>query len=81
VLQWVIPRTESIEITPEILSPIAGIDEFKGSWRVLGTLTPERLSAWRRSRASARRRESRAVGPKRVSGLAATDTARRGVRA
>lgn len=27
---------------------IAGIDEFKGAWRALGTLAPERLSALRR---------------------------------
>ena len=42
------PRTESIEITPEILSLIAGTDGFKGSRRALGTLAPERLSALRR---------------------------------
>ena len=41
-------RTESIHITPEILSLIARIDEFKGAWRALGTLAPERLSALRR---------------------------------
>jgi len=41
-------RTETFQITPEILSLIAGIDEFKGAWRALGTLAPERLSALRR---------------------------------
>ena len=41
-------RTESLHITPEILSLIARIDEFKGAWRSLGTLAPERLSALRR---------------------------------
>ena len=35
-------------ITPEILALIAEIDEFKGAWRALGTLAPERLSALRR---------------------------------
>jgi len=40
-------RTESLHITPEILSLIARIDEFKGAWRALGTLAPERLSALR----------------------------------
>ncbi len=35
----------SISITPEILSLIAEIDEFKGSWRVMGELAPEQLSA------------------------------------
>jgi len=38
----------SIQITPEILKLIAGIDEFKGAWRALGTLAPDRLSALRR---------------------------------
>lgn len=41
-------RSDSIQITPEILSIIARIDEFKGAWRALGTLAPERLSALRR---------------------------------
>lgn len=36
-------RTDSIIITPEILALIAEIDEFKGTWRALGTLAPERL--------------------------------------
>ena len=38
----------SLRITPEILALIAEIDEFKGAWRALGTLAPERLSALRR---------------------------------
>ncbi|MEG9883731.1 MAG: Fic family protein [Hyphomicrobiales bacterium] len=41
-------NTETILITPELLSLIAEIDEFKGAWRALGTLAPERLSALRR---------------------------------
>ena len=41
-------KTDSIHITPEILSLIARIDEFKGAWRALGTLAPDRLSALRR---------------------------------
>ena len=41
-------KTDSIQITPEILSLIARIDEFKGAWRALGTLAPDRLSALRR---------------------------------
>ena len=40
--------TSSLQITPELLSLIAEIDEFKGAWRALGTLAPERLSALRR---------------------------------
>jgi Fic family protein len=38
----------TLEITPQILKLIAEIDEFKGSWQVLGTLTPERLVALRK---------------------------------
>jgi Fic family protein len=41
-------RLDTVQITPEILRLIAGIDEFKGAWRALGTLAPERLSALRR---------------------------------
>ncbi len=41
-------RTNTLSITPEILSLIARIDEFKGSWRALGTLAPDRLAALRR---------------------------------
>ena len=41
-------RTETLQITPEILGLIAEIDEFKGAWRALGTIAPERLSALRR---------------------------------
>lgn len=41
-------NTETLTITPEILSLIAELDEFKGAWRALGTLAPDRLSALRR---------------------------------
>lgn len=41
-------QSSIVQITPEILSLIAGIDEFKGAWRALGTLAPDRLSALRR---------------------------------
>lgn len=41
-------HTDTIRITPEILGMIAEIDEFKGAWRALGALAPERLSALRR---------------------------------
>jgi Fic family protein len=41
-------RAETIQITPEVLSLIAEIDEFKGAWRALGSLAPDRLSALRR---------------------------------
>ena len=41
-------KTSSLRITSEILSLIAEIDEFKGAWRALGTLAPDRLLALRR---------------------------------
>jgi hypothetical protein len=40
-----IMKTSSIQITPELLAMISEIDEFKGAWRSLGTLAPERLKA------------------------------------
>jgi Fic family protein len=41
-------QSDTIQITPELLALIARIDEFKGAWRALGTLAPDRLSALRR---------------------------------
>src|SRR5882672_5026641 len=41
-------QSASLKITPEILGFIAELDEFKGAWRALGRLAPERLSALRR---------------------------------
>src|SRR5689334_18085041 len=41
-------RTDSLEITPEILGLVARLDEFKGAWRAVGRLTPDRLSGLRR---------------------------------
>lgn len=38
-------RTHTLRITPEILGLVAGVDEFKGAWRALGALAPDRLSA------------------------------------
>ncbi len=37
-----------IIITPEMLSLIGEIDEFKGAWKHLGRMTPERLQALRK---------------------------------
>ena len=48
VYYWFMLRTDTIQITPEILNLVARIDEFKGAWRALGTLAPDRLSALRR---------------------------------
>lgn len=41
-------RSDSLQITPEVLSLIARIEEFRGAWRALGRLAPDRLSALRR---------------------------------
>jgi Fic family protein len=38
----------TLRITPEILSLIAEIDEFKGAWRAIGRIAQERLSGLRR---------------------------------
>lgn len=40
-------KVDTIEITPEILMLLTEIDEFKGAWRALGSLAPERLKALR----------------------------------
>jgi Fic family protein len=40
-------RTNTIVITPEMLELLSELDEFKGAWRALGTLAPERLNALR----------------------------------
>ena len=41
-------QIKTLQITPEVLGLIARIDEFKGAWRALGTLAPDRLSLLRR---------------------------------
>ncbi len=41
-------NASTLHITPEILSLIAEIDEFKGAWRAIGRIAPERLSSLRR---------------------------------
>jgi len=38
-------KTNHLQISPDTLNIIAQIDEFKGAWRALGTLAPERLTA------------------------------------
>ncbi|MDD9330991.1 MAG: Fic family protein, partial [Bartonella sp.] len=40
-------QTDTLQITQELLALITEIDEFKGAWRALGTLAPERLNALR----------------------------------
>jgi Fic family protein len=39
--------TTNIRITPEILAMLSKLDEFKGAWRALGLLAPDRLLALR----------------------------------
>ena len=39
---------DTIRITPELLAILSEIDEFKGAWRALGRIAPERLNALRR---------------------------------
>ncbi len=41
-------NTKTLVIEPQVLDIIAELDEFKGAWRALSTLAPERLSALRR---------------------------------
>ena len=41
-------KIDTLQITPELLALITEIDEFKGAWRSLGSLAPERLKALRR---------------------------------
>ena len=48
VYYWLMLRIDTLQIIPEILSFIARVDEFKGAWRALGTLAPDRLAALRR---------------------------------
>ncbi len=38
----------SVKITKKMLNLIAGIDEFKGEWKAIGNLAPERLDALKR---------------------------------
>ena len=46
--RWMALNTTTLRIMPEILSMIAEIDEFKGAWRAIGRIAPERLSRLRR---------------------------------
>ncbi len=41
-------KTGKLKISPEMLRLIGEIDEFKGSWRTLTTLAPERLAVLKR---------------------------------
>jgi Fic family protein len=39
---------QNLRITPEMLALTSELDEFKGAWRALSTLAPERLAAMRK---------------------------------
>ena len=41
-------NTDTIEISQESLALIAELDEFKGAWRAMASLAPERLTVLRR---------------------------------
>ncbi len=41
-------NTSTLKVTNEILSLISEIDEFKGAWRAIGRIAPERLTSLRR---------------------------------
>lgn len=61
-------------ITPEMLSIISEIDEFKGSWKALGKLSPERLKSLRKvatieSIGSSNRIEGNKLSDKEVEAL------------
>ena len=67
-------QSAAIQITPEILRLVAGIDEFKGAWRALGALAPDRLSALLRvatieSIGSSTRIEGSKLSDREVEGL------------
>jgi len=49
---------KNIIITPEILKLIADIDEFKGRWKAMQTIAPERLN---QSQARRHNREHRVL--------------------
>ncbi|VTU29693.1 Adenosine monophosphate-protein transferase SoFic [Variovorax sp. SRS16] len=69
-------KSSTVHITSEILTLVAGIDEFKGAWRALGTLAPDRLAALRRvatieSIGSSTRIEGSRLSDREVEGLLA----------
>jgi Fic family protein len=41
------PLTSHLRVGAEVLKPLGRIDEFKGLWRAIGRIAPERLSALR----------------------------------
>ena len=41
-------HTSSLQLSSELLNLVAEVDEFKGAWRAIGRIVPERLSALKR---------------------------------
>src|ERR1700690_114574 len=41
-------NTDTINVSQELLALLSEVDEFKGAWRALGIIAPERLNALRR---------------------------------
>ena len=41
-------NTSTVAITDEMLKLVAEIDEFRGAWKSIGRIAPERLSRLRR---------------------------------
>ena len=69
-------HTGSLRITPEFLTLVAEIDEFKGAWSALSRIAPERLSALHRvatieSVGSSTRIEGASLSDKEVEALLA----------
>ena len=62
-------RSDTLHITPEILSLIARIDEFKGAWRALGTLLALRRVATIESIGSSTRIEGSKLTDREVERL------------
>ncbi len=65
---------EDFKITPQMLAIISEIDEFKGSWKALGKIAPERLRALKKiatieSVGSSNRIEGNKLTDKQVEGL------------
>ena len=48
VIMGAVINISSLKVTNEILSLISEIDEFKGAWRAIGRIAPERLTSLRR---------------------------------
>jgi Fic family protein len=44
----IVSSIQQLSITPEILGVIAELDEFKGAWRAMSTLAPDRLAVLRK---------------------------------